>query len=148
MIFETQSPEETQKLAGFLLEKIKNSDSEKAAAVALEGELGAGKTVLVQALAKELGIKAKVKSPTFTLLKKYPIPNKIIGRKYLYHLDCYRLKDHKELEPLGIAEILNDPTGIVLIEWSDRVKKILPKEHIKIHIDHIAEKKRKISIEF
>ncbi|MBI2064856.1 MAG: tRNA (adenosine(37)-N6)-threonylcarbamoyltransferase complex ATPase subunit type 1 TsaE [Candidatus Yanofskybacteria bacterium] len=160
MIYVTKSPKETQELAGFLLGKFSKIISKKALVVALEGELGAGKTTLVQGLAKALKIKAKIKSPTFTLIKNYPITNyelrirKVIRnpqsaiRKFnnLYHLDCYRLRDHKDLEILCSKEILNDPRNIVLIEWSDRVKKILPKKHIKIHIDHIDKNVRKIEV--
>ena len=146
MIYLSKNYKETQKLAGSLVEKVASSNnSKKALVIALEGELGAGKTTFVQGLAKALKIKAKVKSPTFVLIKKY----KVRASKefqYLYHLDCYRLRDHHDLETLGIKAILNNPDNLVLIEWSDRVKKILPKKHIKIHIDHISDKERKITI--
>lgn len=140
MIRVTKSPKETEKLAGFLLEKLSDKDK-KAIVVALEGELGAGKTVFTRGLAKALKIKQKIKSPTFTLMKSYKFK-----KGMLYHLDCYRLKDHHGLEVLGIKEILTDPQNIVLIEWADRVKKILPKKYIKIHIDHIDSKTRKIRV--
>ena len=66
--------------------------------------------------------------------------------KLLVHIDAYRLKDHQELITLGIKEILENPENIVLIEWSDRVEKILPKKYIKIHFDHISERERKITV--
>ncbi|MDP3792246.1 MAG: tRNA (adenosine(37)-N6)-threonylcarbamoyltransferase complex ATPase subunit type 1 TsaE [bacterium] len=148
MIKVTKSPKETEKLAGFLLAKFLKSPSlnngKKALVIALEGELGAGKTTFAKGLAKALGVKVKIKSPTFTLIKKYPIS--LNNFQLLYHLDCYRLKDYKDLLPLGIKEIISNPENIVLIEWSDRVKEILPKNHIKIHIDHIDKNKRKVSI--
>lgn len=150
MIYLSKSPKDTEKLAGFFVKKYfkinLSASGKKALVVALEGELGAGKTVFVKGVARALGIKAKIKSPTFTLIKKYPIPNKPKPKSYLYHLDCYRLKDHHDLAVLGIKEILNDPKNLVLIEWSDRVKKILPKKHIKIHIDHIDKNTRKICV--
>lgn len=149
MIYVTKNPKETQELAGFLLGKfIKDPSSgrKKALVIALEGELGAGKTVFARGLAQALKVKGKIKSPTFNLIKKYPIPGKQKVKGYLYHLDCYRLKDHKDLELLGIKDILSDPNDIVLIEWSERVKKILPKKHIKVHIDHISDKERKFTI--
>ena len=142
MIYQTKSPKETQSLAGFLLGKIHKHKG--ALVIALEGELGAGKTTFVQGLAKDLKIKAKIKSPTFTLMKSYKL--KVISYKLLYHLDCYRLRNHKDLSILGIKDILTNQENIVLIEWSDRVKKILPKNHIKIHIDHISKNERKITI--
>lgn len=111
--------------------------------------MGAGKTTFVQGLAKALGIKAKIKSPTFTLIKKYPIrlmSLRAYGLASLYHIDCYRLRDHRDLKILGIYEILKNQENLVVIEWADRVKKILPRKHIRIHIDHIDENTRKINI--
>jgi len=140
----TKSPTETRKLAEVLIKKFLKYNTEKAIIIALEGELGAGKTTFVKGLAKALKIKAKVKSPTFTLIKSHKL--QATSYKFLYHLDCYRIKDHRDLTILGIKEILNDPKNIVIIEWSDRVKKILPKNHIKIHIDHINKNTRKICV--
>src|SRR3989344_5759776 len=123
MIYVTKNPKATQELAGFLL-------------------------------VTPLKIKAKIKSPTFSIMKKYLIPASknfkfsIFNFQFLYHLDCYRLRDHKDLGVLGIKEILNNPRNIVLIEWSDRVKKILSKKHIKIHIDHVERNTRKILVKF
>lgn len=144
MIHISKSPEETQNIAAELIKNIKNFKTNGAIVIALEGELGAGKTVFVKGITKALKIKEKIKSPTFTIMRNY-LP---AGRQggHVYHLDCYRLKDENDLMPLGIGEILKNPYNIVLIEWSDRVKKILPKKHIKIHIDHISEKERKILI--
>lgn len=166
MVYLSKGPKETEKLAGFLLAphlktESKNiargsqflsaglkSNRKKALVIALEGELGAGKTVFVRGVTKALKIKAKIKSPTFTLAKKYklPVTNYQLPITSLYHFDCYRLRDHRDLKILGIQEILNNPENLVLVEWSDRVKKILPKNHIKIHIDHIDKNTRKIKI--
>ncbi|OGM96810.1 MAG: tRNA (adenosine(37)-N6)-threonylcarbamoyltransferase complex ATPase subunit type 1 TsaE [Candidatus Yanofskybacteria bacterium RIFCSPHIGHO2_01_FULL_39_44] len=153
MLYLSRSPRETEKLAGFLLAKfLKNNPPagrNKSVVIALEGELGAGKTTFTKGLAKALGIKKKIKSPTFTLVKSYKIPTtyyKLVTISYLYHIDCYRLKNYKDLLPLGIKEIISRSENIVLIEWSDRVKEILPKKHIKIHIDHIDKDTRKITL--
>ena len=150
MLYLSRGQKETEKLAVFLLAKFlktnRPADRGKAVVIALEGELGAGKTVFVRGIAKALKLTAKIKSPTFNLMKKYKIETngKRQEVKYLYHIDCYRLRDHRDLKALGIKEILNDPKNIVFIEWSDRVKKILPKNHIKIHIDHIDKNTRKL----
>ena len=143
MIYTSKSIKETQNIATDLIEKLENQKYEHAIVIAIEGELGAGKTVFVKGLAQALGLKEKIKSPTFVLIKKYQIPK---TDKVLFHLDCYRLKDENDLIILGIKEILQESHNIVVIEWSDRVKKILPKRHIKIHIDHISSKERRISI--
>ena len=140
MIFNSHSPEETQKIAADLAHKI--IKIKKGAIIALEGELGAGKTVFVKGFAKALGIKSKIKSPTFVLMKKYQVSEDI----NLYHLDCYRVKDEKDLKIPEMKEIMTMSHNIVLIEWAERIRKILPKKFISVHIDHVSENERKISI--
>ena len=164
--FITENFKETQKIAGVLARQIiqKLSD-DKALVIGLEGELGAGKTTFVKGFAKALGVKEKILSPTFVLMKFYRIRKsaiqslensrarsrgsrvtRIADFQFLIHIDAYRLKDHRDLIPLGIKEMLSNPENIVLIEWSDRVAKILPKKYIQIHFDHVNENTRKISI--
>ena len=144
----TKSPKETEKLGHFLLNKMSLHSQKNGLVILLSGELGAGKTLLVKGLARLLGIKTKVKSPTFTLMKKYKIApgSKLKSKRYLYHLDCYRLRNHKDLLVHGIKDILKDKDNVVDIEWPERIKKILPKKHIKVQIDHVAKNQRKISI--
>lgn len=142
----TKSPKETQKLGHFLLNKISVGTQKSGLIIALSGELGAGKTTLVQGLAKILGIKTKVKSPTFTLIKKYKLPKKFKNSKYLYHIDCYRLKNHKDLLSLGIKNILKDKENIILIEWPEKIRKILSDKKIDIRIEHIDKNTRKIAV--
>ncbi len=141
MILISNSPKETQKIAADLARKI--IKTKRGAIIALEGELGAGKTVFVKGFAKALGIKSKIKSPTFVLMKKYQVPR---GTLNLFHLDCYRIRDHKDLKIPELKEILETSHNIVLIEWAERIKKILPQKRIKIHIDHINKNTRKITI--
>jgi tRNA threonylcarbamoyladenosine biosynthesis protein TsaE len=138
MIVQTKSPKETQRLAGKILDTVRKNKSH---IVALEGELGAGKTTLIQAIAKKLGIRNKIKSPTFVLMKRYKYKD-----GFLYHLDCYRLRDEKDLEPLGFKDILGDSNSLILIEWAERIRKVLPKNRLTIHIDHLGENSRKIEI--
>lgn len=109
---------------------------------ALSGELGAGKTVFVKGFAEGLGIKEKIISPTFVLIRQHPIP---ATRKVLYHIDLYRLSSVTDLKNLGLEEILSDPNNIVLIEWVEKLKK-LPKESIRIEITRSGPYSRLISI--
>lgn len=152
MIHDSKSPKNTKELGHFLLNHIYLNTRKNALVIGLEGELGAGKTTFVQGLAHILGIKAKVKSPTFNLMKKYPIPKtknqELRTTNFLYHLDCYRLKDHNDLLVLGIKDILKDKDNVLVIEWPEKVKKILPKKYIKIKIEHVSEGQRKIKINF
>lgn len=140
----TKGPKETQKLGHFLFNKINLERHKNALVIALEGELGAGKTTLVQGLAKILGISMKVKSPTFTLMKSYKLKSK--KHKLLYHLDCYRLKNHKDLLVLGIKDILKNKDNILVIEWPERITKILPRKHIKVSFEHVDKNTRMITI--
>lgn len=92
--------------------------------IGLIGDLGAGKTVFAKGLASGLGIKQKITSPTFVLMRIYPVKSRPI--KNFVHIDAYRLKSAAGLAAIGAREYMNDPGSIVLIEWADRVKKILP----------------------
>lgn len=148
MVYYSKNEKETQKIAGDLARKV--IISKNPTVIALEGELGAGKTTFVKGFAKALGIKSKIKSPTFVLMKKYKIPRNSISHIpysiFLVHLDCYRVRDHRDLATLDLKTIFNTPNNIVLIEWPERISKILPKKLIKVHIDHIDNNKRKIMI--
>jgi tRNA threonylcarbamoyladenosine biosynthesis protein TsaE len=140
----SKSPKDTQRVAKDFLKKIKINKS-GATIVGLYGELGTGKTAFTKAAAKILGIKAKVSSPTFIIMKKYPI--KKGQHKNLVHLDVYRLKNEKELAVLGWKEIITDKDNLVFIEWPERVKKIMPK-HYKIKITHQKDAKGNTSRKF
>ncbi len=121
--------------------------------VGLVGDLGAGKTTFVQYLAKVLGVKGRVNSPTFLVLRIYSTnavnkdPNTTNKRKpassklqttslCLVHIDAYRLKDPRELEVFGAMEYIGAPGTVTVIEWADRVKSVLPKHTQWIHFIH------------
>ncbi|MDO8573667.1 MAG: tRNA (adenosine(37)-N6)-threonylcarbamoyltransferase complex ATPase subunit type 1 TsaE, partial [Candidatus Daviesbacteria bacterium] len=125
------SEDETKSIAEEFAKKTKNK------IFALTGELGAGKTIFVQGFAKGLGIKEKIISPTFVLIRQHKIPN---TQKILYHIDLYRVENISEL---GLQEILSDPNNIVLIEWAEKLKN-LPKGTIKISIQKGDGNKREI----
>ncbi|MBU1179054.1 tRNA (adenosine(37)-N6)-threonylcarbamoyltransferase complex ATPase subunit type 1 TsaE [Patescibacteria group bacterium] len=127
---------QTGKLAESLAKKIISTRLRKsceACVIALSGDLGAGKTVFVQGFAKALGIKDKITSPTFVILKKF---------KNLVHIDAYRIDNPKEILYLGWEELVNNPENIILVEWAEKVKKILPKNTIWIKFEHLDEKRR------
>jgi tRNA threonylcarbamoyladenosine biosynthesis protein TsaE len=113
---------------------------EPGAVVALVGDLGAGKTRLVKAIAVGLGIPAEsVNSPTFTLVQEYP------GPVPLRHCDTYRLRDPGEFLDLGLDELLA-PDGIALIEWADRVMHLLPRDLLRIEIRIVSPTAREFVI--
>ncbi|MCP6718392.1 MAG: tRNA (adenosine(37)-N6)-threonylcarbamoyltransferase complex ATPase subunit type 1 TsaE [Patescibacteria group bacterium] len=138
----TNSVLKTQKLAKQLAKEIlKKQESRKAHVLGLEGDLGGGKTTFLQGFAKGLGIRQKILSPTFVILKKFKVKHKIF-----YHIDCYRIKKPKEILDLGFKQIISDPRNIVAVEWSNRIKKIMPKNTILISFEFINKNKRKIII--
>lgn len=102
---------------------------------ALKGQLGSGKTTFVQAVGKELKIKHKITSPTFSLMNRYKVS--IAGKtKHLYHLDLYRTETTKEIKALGLMEFLGSSEAIVFIEWAEKMKNILPKKTIWINFSN------------
>ena len=104
--------------------------------VALQGQLGAGKTRLVQAIAAELGCsRSFVVSPTFTLIHEYD------GRLPVYHIDAYRLKDSDEFLDMGGGELIHGD-GVCLIEWADRIGDLLPQDHLRVEIEVTGEQSR------
>jgi ribonuclease III len=108
--------------------------------VALCGPLGAGKTRLVQAIAEALGVDRRdVLSPTFVLMHEYR------GRRPIYHIDAYRLRDDDEFLALGPEEYF-DGEGLVLIEWADRVERCLPGDRIEIHIEIAGPQSRRFDV--
>ncbi len=148
----TKSEAQTKKVAKLLAKEVilKPLKIKNALVFGLRGELGSGKTKFTQAFAKGLGIKRRLTSPTFVLIKRYKISTFKSSLKFhhLYHLDCYRLNKPKELLELDFKEIINDSKNILLIEWAEKVKKILPKNTIWIKFKIVNLKERKIIINF
>lgn len=132
----SKGPTDTDKIAELFLDKIikKSTKNKGATVVGLLGDLGAGKTTFTQFVAKYLGIKNKVNSPTFVIIKKYPL--KIRNYKFLIHIDAYRLKNENELLRLGWQEIINDKEHLVFIEWPENAIKAMPKNMSYIYITH------------
>ena len=96
-----------------------------ATVLALSGELGAGKTTFVQLLGKQLGVSEHITSPTFVVMKQYPVAGHDWVRT-LVHVDAYRIEDIDEIRVLRLAEILSKPETILCIEWPERIKSCVP----------------------
>jgi len=99
------------------------------AVIALSGELGAGKTTLVRAIAAGLGAAGPVTSPTFALVHRYRG-----SRATVYHVDAYRLRPGDDVRDLGFAEMLDDPAAVVLVEWPERLGASAPRftHHVRL----------------
>ncbi|MBQ3475998.1 tRNA (adenosine(37)-N6)-threonylcarbamoyltransferase complex ATPase subunit type 1 TsaE [Candidatus Saccharibacteria bacterium] len=109
--------------------------------IELIGDVGAGKTTFVRGLAKGLGIKEPITSPSFTISKSYALPN----NRYLVHYDFYRLGD-PGLMVENFYENISNSNNIVLIEWGESVKNLLPDNHIAITINYNDDNTRKVKI--
>jgi tRNA threonylcarbamoyladenosine biosynthesis protein TsaE len=133
-------PAETEIIARNLLESL--SLGAKATVLALEGELGAGKTNFAQAVGKILEVSENMHSPTFVIMKIYGIDWH--GFKNLVHIDAYRIEKETELLHLGWNEIINEPENLVLIEWPENVPNLIPEDAKKISFKVIDESTRAI----
>ena len=130
-----KTPDETGGLARSLASALQSP-----CVIALYGDLGAGKTLFSQALARTLGITEPVTSPTFTLINEYDLPQ---GGK-LFHSDVYRLNSADEAIHLGLEELFDE--GIVIIEWAERIADMLPEERIDVHFEHVDENQRRLTV--
>ena len=136
--FFTSTPFQTKKAGKLLAEEIlKSKPGKKAFVVGLVGDLGGGKTTFLQGFSRGLGIKGRVLSPTFIIMRRF---------NNFYHIDCYRIKKPQELIDLGLKKIMANPKNIVAIEWADRVCQIMPPKTVWVNFEFINEKKRKIVI--
>ena len=136
------SLEDTKNLGQEIAKEILKRKDKSAFIVFLDGDLGTGKTTLVKEIIFALGIKEKVKSPTFTIIEPYELNDKNI-----YHIDLYRINDPSELEIIGLREYLNESDAIIFIEWPEKSFGFLKKFDLKISLKHSSEKERKCKIE-
>ncbi len=136
-IFVTKSSEETQRLARKLAKELKGDEI-----IALFGNLGSGKTTFVQGLAKGLGIKERMISPTFIIVREHKFQEQHGLRKF-YHVDLYRVQ---KIGGLELEEILSSKNRIIVIEWAEKIKNLLPKKRIEIYFEYVSENERRVAV--
>jgi tRNA threonylcarbamoyladenosine biosynthesis protein TsaE len=134
----SNSPRETRKIGALLAKEVLRG--KRKVFIAMTGGLGSGKTTFVKGFIKKIGIEEDVTSPTFLIYKKYQ------GRRDVYHFDAYRIKD-KDLSLLGFEEILKKDYAVIVVEWSENIKKSIPQEKIKISFFVQSPKERKLIVE-
>lgn len=119
----TKNPEATKQVGKNLGQNLSAGSI-----VTLTGELGSGKTTLVQGIGEGLMVKGLIKSPSFVIINEYdgPLP--------LYHFDLYRLNNAEEIFSLGYEEYLYEKRGVVVIEWAEKIKDFLPEEYLEINL--------------
>lgn len=133
----TKSTRETKRFGQKFANNLKGGET-----VALVGDLGNGKTTFVQGLARGLGIKDRIISPTFILRRDYQ------GKKKLCHIDLYRIEEgvEKEFGNLGTNELFGSSDTITVIEWAEKVRELLPQSTIWITFENQGAEKRRIEI--
>lgn len=136
MVYYSQSEEHTREIGQRLGERLRGGEI-----VLLSGDLGAGKTAFTKGIARGLGIRDTVLSPTFTLMNEYE------GRLRLYHYDAYRLRNGQEAAEAGLCEYFAAEDGVCVIEWWENIADALRKNHaICVHIHKTDEQARTIEI--
>lgn len=133
----SHSPQETKDLAEDIISSLPTN------LIALVGPLGSGKTVFAQGVGELFHIDSML-SPTYTLIRQYSIDHPRF--KTLYHIDLYRLNSTQEILDLGIQEIWQDDSNLVLIEWADKIEGQLPKNHLRLDFKIKDQDTRQISI--
>jgi tRNA threonylcarbamoyladenosine biosynthesis protein TsaE len=136
--FITEKKEETKKLGKLLAQELCGGE-----VICLCGELGAGKTTFTQGLLEGSGAEKPYTSPTFVVMKEYEVKSKKKGINAIYHFDAYRV-EAEDILNLGWEEIVADESNICIIEWADKIKKIIPERAIWIEFEWCDEKRRKI----
>jgi tRNA threonylcarbamoyladenosine biosynthesis protein TsaE len=138
--FTTNSAEETIDLGRKLA-----TDLRPPKLVLLRGDLGAGKTTMVKGIAEAFHAASQedVTSPTFTLIHEYRAPEISV-----YHIDLYRIDTLRELETLGLDELINDERNVVLIEWGEKFPKLLRECEVEIAIDRLGPEQRRVHVTF
>ena len=135
LVVDAPDPEATRATGERLARILRPGD-----VVALYGELGAGKTCFIQGLARGMGVRSEVTSPTFIFVNEYQ------GRLPIYHVDLYRTEDLQEIVDLGIEEYLYGD-GITVVEWAEKIEHLLPAGTIRVTISGLGDEPRKIRLE-
>jgi len=155
--FITTNSAQTRKLGEILTKELKGGEI-----ICLSGELGSGKTTFAQGVLKGLGAKGPYTSPTFVVMKEYKVESrksfKVRSFPFptsreipqgqtlsVYHIDAYRVEP-KDILDLGWEEIISGKNNIVIVEWAEKIKRIIPRNAIWIKFEHLKDDERKISV--
>ena len=141
-ILVTNSSNETEKAGFNFAKKLQIGD-----VVCLYGNLGNGKTTFIKGLAKGLGIKHRIISPTFIIVRSYDFEFQQEDAIF-YHADLYRLSSENDLEQVGLSDILKEKNKIIAIEWSEKLGKFMPKNRWEIYFKVLDNDKREIKIKY
>jgi len=143
-IFVSNSSEETEAIGKRIAQETKPP-----AFLALYGDLGSGKTTFIKGFARGLGIKGRIISPTFIIMRSYSLkPGGTRNDKHFFHIDLYRIKKAEDLEGLGMREIIKNKNNIIAVEWAEKMQELLPKKRTDIYFEYQDNDSRKITIQY
>jgi tRNA threonylcarbamoyladenosine biosynthesis protein TsaE len=137
----TQSPEETREIGARIGRRLRRGD-----VVLLHGDLGSGKTTLTQGIARGLGVREFVQSPTFTLVAEHVGQSSDGLPEHLYHLDLFRLSDPAELESFGFDQYLAPVDGVTVVEWPERAGDWLPDRYLLVRLELLGPGARMLTL--
>lgn len=140
---------ELSSFAHDLHSELLKREGKQATVVALHGDLGAGKTALVQHIAQSFGVTKEITSPTFVIMQSYPlVPNQSSTAHYnkLVHIDTYRVEDIEEVKILGFESLFSEKNTIIFIEWAEKIDDVLPKSTIHVTFTIAPNEDREIYI--
>ena len=136
------NPDQTQALSAQILKLAQTSQVNL---IALYGDLGSGKTTFTQGLAKHLGIKKDLISPTFVLVRSYKINHQ--AWKTLHHVDLYRLESAADIKSIDLQELWQHPQNLMVIEWAEKAQAILPQNRLDVKFEIISDNQRHITVQ-
>jgi tRNA threonylcarbamoyladenosine biosynthesis protein TsaE len=143
-----ENEKDLEKLAEDILFLVTEKKYNHATVLALQGDLGAGKTTFTKSLARILGITDSVTSPTFVIQKTFSISEAFSKNIFaqLIHIDSYRLDLSAELAHLGWHDLLNQKENLIVVEWPERIADILPKQYVLLKFAHVDETTREVEV--
>lgn len=142
-IFISKNLTDTKKFAEVILDKVQSGNRE-ATVIAFHGNLGAGKTTLVQSIGKILGVRESMQSPTFLLMKRYQTQSEKFSS--LVHVDAYRIENESEMDALRFRDVLKEKNTLVCVEWPEKISSFIPLDAWKIDLSFIDETTRQFQI--
>ncbi len=128
-----------------IIDIFTETENKPSVIIALAGDLGAGKTTFTQELAKFLGVSETVTSPTFAVMKIYPLEHERFDT--LVHIDTYRFENESEAEPLRLKEMFSKDRSVVCVEWPDKISSYVPTDAVRVSIDIGEGEERRVVVE-
>lgn len=144
MNFTATSAADLVTVAGDIIRRAESFSQARAVVCTLSGDLGAGKTTLTQAIARELGIGETLHSPTFVIRKRYETKNSVI--RQLIHIDAYRLNSGEEIKKIKFEDDLKLPNTLICLEWPEQISDLGLKPDIEVILKHVDETTREITV--